>query len=101
MVSISLVVIIGRVVGMDSEYLEYAKDVLSGDISACRWVKLACKRFLDDIDSGNCYVDENKYKTINTFLSVLKHYSSGAAGKSFILEPWQKFLVTNIFCLYR
>ena len=86
---------------MDREYLDYAYGVLSGNILACQWVKLACQRFLDDINSGKCYIDENKYKTINTFLSVLKHYSSGAAGKPFILEPWQKFLVTNIFCLYK
>ena len=80
---------------------QYAYDVVNGLIPACQWVKLACQRFLDDINSGKCYIDENKYKTINTFISVLKHYSSGAAGKPFILEPWQKFLVTNIFCLYR
>lgn len=80
---------------------QYAYDIVNGVIPACQWVKLACQRFLDDINSGKCYIDENKYKTINTFLSVLKHYSSGAAGKPFILEPWQKFLVTNIFCLYK
>lgn len=70
---------------------QYAYDVVNGVIPSCQWVKLACQRFLDDINSGKCYIDENKYKTINTFISVLKHYSSGAAGKPFILEPWQKF----------
>ena len=88
-------------ISVDREYLDYADDVLSGKILACQWVKLACKRFKDDIDSGKCYVDETKYKTINAFINVLKHYSSGSAGERFVLEPWQKFLVTNIFCLYR
>lgn len=100
-VNINLVDSIGGEEGMDKEYLEYANDVLSNRIITCQWVKLACQRFVDDLNSGRCYVDETKYRTINNFINVLKHYSSGSAGKQFILEPWQKFLVTNIFCLYR
>ena len=86
---------------MDKDYLTYAEDVVSGKVISCQWVKLACQRFLNDIKSGDYYVDELKYKTVNSFISVLKHYSSGSAGEQFVLEPWQKFLVTNIFCLYR
>ena len=86
---------------MDKEYLTYAEDVVSGKVISCQWVKLACQRFLNDIKSGEYYIDELKYRTVNSFISVLKHYSSGSAGEQFILEPWQKFLVTNIFCLYR
>lgn len=81
--------------------IQYAKDVVSGKILACQWVKLACKRFLDDINSQDYYFDEKKYNTLTTFTGVLKHYSSGAAGKPFILEPWEDFIICNIFCLYR
>lgn len=81
--------------------IQYAKDVVSGKILACQWVKLACKRFLDDINSQDYYFDEKKYNTLTTFTGVMKHYSSGAAGKPFILEPWEDFIVCNIFCLYR
>ena len=86
---------------MDKDYLTYAENVVSGKVISCQWVKLACQRFLNDIKSGDYYVDELKYRTVNSFISVLKHYSSGSAGEQFVLEPWQKFLVTNIFCLYR
>ena len=81
--------------------VKYAEDVVSGKVVACQWVKLACQRFLDDLKSQDFYFDEQKYKTITTFSGVLKHYSSGAAGKPFILEPWEDFIVCNIFCLYR
>ena len=81
--------------------IQYAKDVVSGKILACQWVKLACKRFLDDINSQDYYFDEKKYNTLTTFTGVMKHYSSGAAGKPFILEPWEDFIICNIFCLYR
>lgn len=81
--------------------IQYAKDVVSGKILACQWVKLACKRFLDDINSQDYYFDEKKYNTLTTFTGVMKHYSSGAAGKPFVLEPWEDFIICNIFCLYR
>ena len=81
--------------------IQYAEDVVSGRVLACQWVKLACQRFLDDLKSEDYYFDEVKYKTLTTFSGVLKHYSSGAAGKPFILEPWEDFIVCNIFCLYR
>ena len=81
--------------------VQYAYDVVSGKILACQWVKLACQRFIDDINSPDYYFDENKHRTLTTFTEVLKHYSSGAAGNPFILEPWEDFIVCNIFCLYR
>lgn len=85
---------------MDKGYLDYANDVVSGRIVSNQYVRLSCQRFLNDIDSGRYYFDENKYKILTTFTSVLKHYASGAAGKPFILENWQKFIVANLFCLY-
>lgn len=81
--------------------IQYAEDVVSGRIVACEWVKLACKRFLDDLKSPDYYFNEKKHKTFNAFCSVLKHYTSGAAGKPFILEPWEDFIICNIFCLYK
>lgn len=81
--------------------VKYAEDVVSGRIVSCQWVKLACQRFLDDINSQDFYFDDRKYRTLTTFIGVLKHYSSGAAGTQFVLEPWEDFIICNIFCLYR
>ncbi len=81
--------------------IQYAHDVVSGKVLACQWVKLACQRFIDDINSPDYYFDEKKYKTLTSFTGVLKHYSSGAAGTPFILEPWEDFIICNIFCLYK
>ena len=86
---------------MEIKGVKYAKDVVSGKIVSCQWVKLACQRFLDDLNSPDYYLDENKYRTITSFTGVMKHYASGAAGTPFILEPWEDFIVCNIFCLYR
>ena len=81
--------------------IKYAEDVVAGRVVACQWVRLACKRFLDDLKSPDYYFDEKKYKTVTSFTGVLKHYTSGAAGKPFVLEPWEDFIVCNLFCLYR
>lgn len=81
--------------------IQYARDVVEGRVMACQWVKLACQRFLDDLKSEEYYFDEKKHKTIITFMGVMKHYASGAAGKPFILEPWEDFIVCNVFCLYK
>lgn len=86
---------------MEIKGVKYAKDVVSGKIVSCQWVKLACQRFLDDLNSPDYYLDENKYRAITSFTGVMKHYASGAAGTPFILEPWEDFIVCNIFCLYR
>ena len=86
---------------MEINGVKYAADVVSGKIVSCQWVKLACQRFLDDLNSPDYYLDENKYRTITSFTGVMKHYASGAAGTPFILEPWEDFIVCNIFCLYR
>ena len=80
---------------------QYAYDVVNGLIPACQWVRLACQRFIDDLNSPDYYFDEQKYRIITSFTGVLKHYSSGAAGKPFVLEPWEDFIICNIFCLYR
>ena len=31
---------------------KFAKDVLAGKIPACRYVKLACQRHMDDLDAS-------------------------------------------------
>lgn len=76
----------------------WAKQVVSGKIPACKWVRLACKRHLDDlIKSKNKdfpYKFEPKLaeKKI-AFIELLPHTKGEWAMKrlSITLEPWQKF----------
>lgn len=77
---------------------KWAKQVVLGKIPACKWVKLACKRHLDDlIKSKNKdfpYKFEPKLaeKKI-AFIELLPHTKGEWAMKrlSITLEPWQKF----------
>lgn len=84
---------------------KYAKDVISGKISACLYVKQACERHLNDLKRENFeyefnpqLIDKNgkRYRPgdrVCGFIELLKHVKGKWRGKPFILEPWQVFIV--------
>lgn len=79
---------------------QYAHDVLSGKILACEYVKLACKRYFNDRETGEqrgIYFNENKALRIINFFKFVKHSKGEWAGQQFELEPWQQFSLWNIF----
>lgn len=82
------------------EYINYAKQVLSGEILACEYTKLACQRFLDDLNRPDLIFKEKKVKTLLQFASVLHHYTGSHSGEPFILEPWQEMVSASIFGFY-
>ena len=81
-------------------YYKYAKGVVQGEINACKHVKKACERFLDDLDRDDlvfkCDVVERAVK----FIATLHHFTGKSANRPFILEPWQSFIVANIVGWY-
>lgn len=84
----------------DTKYYNYALDVVNGDIVACKYIKLACQRFLNDLNRADLVF---KYKKVDKYIklvSLFRHFKGSANGKPFILEPWQTFIVANIFGFY-
>ena len=83
---------------------QYAVDVDEGVITACKWVKLAVKRYFDDLKHGHErgleFKPEKAAKAIN-FYKYVKHTKGGQfAGKPFFLSPWQAFIIWNVFGWY-
>lgn len=96
-------------------YLErantYIDDVLSGEIIACKWVKLACERQKNDLKrakKGWKYIfDEAKAQRICQFVELMPHIKGDWArpvnrnGRleypKLTLEGWQCFLLTTVF----
>lgn len=78
---------------------QYARDVISGKIIACNNVKLACKRFFDDLDRTDhlFYFDKDKAEKACKIVELFNHVKGEWAGTPIILQPWQLFLVINIF----
>lgn len=77
---------------------EYATSVLSGEILACRWVKLACERFVADLKRNDIYFDEAAAQFAIDFFKTLKLWKgSEYKGKEFVLAPHYQFIVANLF----
>lgn len=86
---------------MINNYLEYAEGCLDGSIVSCEYVKLACKRFLEFKDRRtDIEFRPDKVERVIRFISLLQHFTGEHNRKRFILEPWQEFLIANIFGFY-
>lgn len=76
----------------------YARDVVAGKILACRYVKLACQRHLNDLERAKDQrwpyrFDRDKAERFCRFSQKMPHTSGEWARKKLrlTLEDWQKF----------
>lgn len=79
---------------------EYAEAVLNGEQVACSQVARACRRYVDDIEHGaerGLWFDVTAARLAITFFVVLHHWKGEWAGQPIVLEPWQQFVVWNVF----
>ena len=81
-------------------YYEYCSRVLNGEIIAGETIKLACKRFQNDLKRDDLEFKEDKVDRAILFISTLKHYTGKHSGKPFTLEGWQQFIIANIVGFY-
>lgn len=83
----------------------YIDGVLSGKITACRYVSLACKRHMDDLASCNdrgLYFDRRKAALAIKFFSYLKLWKGKEyKGKEFVLPPHWMFVIWSLMGWYR
>jgi phage terminase large subunit-like protein len=79
---------------------KYVEDVKSGKIVTGNKIKLAVTRFENDLNRKDLLFDPKKVNKVITFVSFLKHFTGKFNDKPFILEPWQCFIVANIYGFY-
>ncbi|MDH2121653.1 terminase large subunit [Pantoea brenneri] len=80
--------------------IQYAECVLSGEIVAGELVRLACQRFLNDLEHGperGIYFSEDRAQHILDFYNFVPHVKGALAGKPIELMPWHVFILINIF----
>lgn len=82
--------------------IAYANAVIKGEILACGYVKLACKRHLNDIKRSKrkdfpYYFNERVANVWLALFGCLRLWKGEWAGREFKLELWQKFIVSNLF----
>src|SRR5689334_15654735 len=78
---------------------QYARDVISGKIAACKWVRLACERHVHDLKHAHrrgFVFSEEAAQYVLDFIGQLRH-SKGkwgrGQGEHIRLEPWQQFII--------
>jgi len=83
---------------------QYCRDVLSGKVRACKWVKLACQRHLDDLVRARGEEFDYKFDKVVAgkvcgFMERFPHVKGKwARGNQRIhLEPWELFIVCSLF----
>jgi phage terminase large subunit-like protein len=83
--------------------LQYARDVLADVIPACKLVKDACRRQIEDLakcdtEDWPWIFDEPRAVRVCRFVENLPHVEGGPwKSRNIILEPWQCFLLTTVF----
>lgn len=79
---------------------QYAHDVVAGKVLACKWVKLACQRHLDDLQEApdrGFFFDQEAGERVIRFFRLLRHSKGEWAGQVFDLSPWQQFVTWCLF----
>lgn len=81
---------------------DYAEGVATGKIVACKWVRLAGQRHLDDLAAAETAAfpfrfDEAKANSVCKFCELFEHIKGPKAGSKIHLEPWQVFIVASVF----
>lgn len=78
----------------------YAEQVRDGVVLVCEYVQLAVRRYTADLDNAldkGWYFDKKAAMRAINFIEKLKHTKGEWAGQRFRLEPWQQFVLWNIF----
>lgn len=79
----------------------YADAVVSGRVLANKWVRLACRRHLDDLKRDDLYFDAKKAQQHIDFFRLILRLSSGKwEGRPFILLDFQEFIQGSVFGWY-
>lgn len=82
------------------KYIQYAEDVLSGKIVTGHYIKLATERFFRLMYDGRYEFREDKVEQVCEFISIIHHYTGKHAGKPFVLEAWQEWIVASMYGFY-
>lgn len=82
------------------KYIQYAEDILSGKIVTGHYIKLAAERFFRLMYDGRYEFREDKVEQVCEFISIIHHYTGKHAGKPFVLEAWQEWIVASMYGFY-
>jgi phage terminase large subunit-like protein len=79
--------------------VQYAQDVVKGNIEVCNNIKLACQRFLNYMEDKHWEYEffPEYVEHVLDFVAILKHTKGPDAGQPIVLEPFQVLLLCGIY----
>lgn len=80
---------------------QYAEDIRSDKIAACKIVKQAVDRYFSNLNDSKYLFDVEKVNKVIAFSKLCPHVTGSLRGLPFELEPWQQFIIANIFGFIR
>lgn len=75
----------------------YARDVVEKRIPACELVRLSAQRAIEMLERSDIYFDDNAAARPIRFANFISHLKGPKAGEPIVFEPWQKFLITQVY----
>lgn len=81
-------------------YYNYAVQVVERRLPVCRFIRLACKRFLSDLEKAgerDLAFDAAAANHALLFIERLRHSKGEWRGQRLILSDWQRFIIANLF----
>ena len=77
---------------------QWARQVVSGRVNCCRYVQLTAQRHIDGLKGqGQFYFDKAASERACGFAGELKHVKGKWRGSKISLQPWQLFIISNVF----
>lgn len=87
--------------------MEYVNSILEGRKVACKELKQACQRFIDDLENKDYNFNPKDAEFVIQIIEKTFVHDQGEKldgtplrGEPFLLEPWQKFIVYNLLGFY-
>jgi phage terminase large subunit-like protein len=80
---------------------DYAESVLSGKVPACLFVRQACQRYKSDLKRKDLIFDDRAASRAINFVELQRHTKGEWKGQNLLIEPWQKFIIGNLFGFIR
>lgn len=85
---------------VEKPYHQYALDVRDGKVVACKYIKLAVERYFKWLEREDIEFYPEKVDKVIRFIAKIKHYKGECAGQPLILQPWQTWVLANIYGFY-
>lgn len=79
--------------------IEYAEQIVNGEIVAGQWIKLAAQRQLKDLSRKRFkyYFEPEESERVLSVLQLFPHVKGTLSGQPIKLEPWQCFVVGTVY----